>query len=91
MATRDDRHGSAVLARAVVAAASGDRDARRYLYARYADQVHALVASAVRDVREADALTQQLFADLFGALHEDVLRVPFAPWLADLRVAAVVA
>jgi len=49
---------------AVARAQRGDREALRYLYARYADNVYSYVSSIVRDHYEAEDVTQQVFAKL---------------------------
>jgi RNA polymerase sigma-70 factor, ECF subfamily len=84
----DDRRGLVPLA--IARAKEGDREAIRYLYARYADNVYGYVCSIVRDEHEAEDITQEVFAKLLTSLHKYEQRaVPFAAWL--LRVARNVA
>jgi RNA polymerase sigma-70 factor, ECF subfamily len=72
--------------RAVAAAKAGDRDAFCYLYVRYADDVYRYVRRIVRDVHEAEDVTQQVFTKLMTALPKYEQReVPFLGWV--LRVA----
>ena len=71
---------------AVERATSGDDDALRFLYLRYADNVYGYVCSIVRDEHEAEDVTQQIFAKLMTALDRYEPRiVPFSAWI--LRVA----
>jgi RNA polymerase sigma-70 factor, ECF subfamily len=86
----DDEAGKRMVAQAVTRAKQGDREALRYLYIRYADNVYGYVASIVRDDYEAEDVTQHVFAKLMTALpkyHER--EVPFSAWI--LRVARNVA
>ena len=53
---------------AVARAKQGDREALRYLYVRYADNVYSYVASIVRNHHEAEDVTQQVFAKLIDSL-----------------------
>ena len=79
---RDDR----VVALAVARAQAGDREAMRYLYLRYCDNVYGYVCTIVRDEHEAEDVTQQVFAKLLTALARYEERSsPFASWL--LKVA----
>ena len=59
-----------VVAQAVARAKQGDREALRFLYIRYADNVYGYVASIVRDDYEAEDVTQHVFAKLMTALAE---------------------
>ncbi|MGD0455635.1 MAG: sigma-70 family RNA polymerase sigma factor [Solirubrobacteraceae bacterium] len=71
---------------AVRRAQAGDQDAFAFLYARYADDVCAYVASIVRDSHEAEDVTQQVFAKLMLVIGKYEERdVPFFAWI--LRVA----
>ena len=54
--------------RAVVRAKAGDQEAIRYLYCRYADNVHGYVRSIVRDHHDAEDVTQDVFAKLKGSI-----------------------
>src|SRR5215216_6937042 len=71
---------------AVARARTGDADALRFLYLRYADNVYGYVCSIVRDEHEAEDVTQQIFAKLMTALDRYEPRVvPFSAWV--LRIA----
>jgi RNA polymerase sigma-70 factor, ECF subfamily len=72
--------------RAVEQAKQGDRDAVRFLYLKYADNVYGYVRTIVRDHHDAEDVTQQVFAKLMTAIvkYED-RGVPFIAWL--LRMA----
>jgi RNA polymerase sigma-70 factor, ECF subfamily len=79
-----------VVAQAVARAKAGDREAVRFLYMRYADNVYGYVRSIVRDDYEAEDVTQHVFAKLMVVLPKYEQRsVPFAAWI--LRVARNVA
>jgi RNA polymerase sigma-70 factor (ECF subfamily) len=79
-----------LVSRAVARAKEGDRDAIRFLYVRYADNVYGYVRSIVRDDHEAEDVTQQVFAKLIAVIHKYEQRaVPFSAWI--LRVARNVA
>jgi RNA polymerase sigma-70 factor (ECF subfamily) len=72
--------------RIVLAARSGDRDAMRELYLRYAARVHAQVLRIVGDQHDADDVTQHVFAKLLTEL--DRYRAGDARFMAwILRVA----
>jgi RNA polymerase sigma-70 factor, ECF subfamily len=81
---QDDRDGA--VTSAVARAAEGDREAIRYLYIRYADNVYAYVRTIVRDDHEAEDVTQQVFGKLITVIarYED-RGLPFSAWI--LRVA----
>ena len=73
------------VAAAVSRAKRGDRDALRFLYVTYADNVYGYVASIVRDEHEAEDITQLVFAKLMTVLPSYEQRaVPFASWLLRL-------
>jgi RNA polymerase sigma-70 factor (ECF subfamily) len=75
---------------AVARAKQGDRDAFRFLYIRYADNIYGYVRSIVRDDHEAEDVTQQVFAKLMISIVKyDERGVPFFAWL--LRIARNVA
>jgi RNA polymerase sigma-70 factor (ECF subfamily) len=68
----------------------GDRDALRLLYERYAGNVYGYIRSIVKDDKEAEDLTQQVFLKLITAIVKyDDRGVPFSGWL--LRLARNVA
>ena len=71
---------------AVARARTGDPDALRFLYLRYADNVYGYVCSIVRDEHEAEDVTQHIFAKLLTTLDRyEPRHVPFSAWI--LRVA----
>ncbi len=81
-----ERHVS----RAVTRAQQGDREAVRFLYLRYADNVFGYVRTIVRHHHDAEDVTQQVFAKLITAIAKYEQRgVPFVAWL--LRMAHNVA
>jgi RNA polymerase sigma-70 factor, ECF subfamily len=75
---------------AIARAKEGDREALRLLYIRYSDNVYGYVRSIVRDDKEAEDLTQQVFMKLITVIvkYQDY-GVPFSGWL--LRLARNVA
>ena len=78
------------VAQAVARAKEGDREAVRYLYLQYADNVYGYVRSIVRDDFEAEDVTQQVFAKLMTAIGKYQERdVSFSAWI--MRVARNVA
>ncbi len=75
---------------AIARAKEGDRDAVRVLYSRYSDNVYGYVRSIVKDDREAEDLTQQVFMKLMLVIGKyNDCGVPFSGWL--LRLARNVA
>jgi len=85
---RDD--GDPRIAGAVERAQRGDRDAVRFLYVAYADNVYGYVLSIVRDEHDAEDVTQQVFLKLITAITRyEPRHVPFAAWM--LRVSRNVA
>jgi len=75
---------------AVARAKEGDRDALRFLYVRYSDNVYGYIRSIVRDEREAEDLTQHVFMKLISVIVKyDDRGIPFSGWL--LRLARNVA
>jgi RNA polymerase sigma-70 factor, ECF subfamily len=71
-----------LVGRAVMRAKRGDRDAVRFLYVRYADNVYGYVRTIVRDHHDAEDVTQQVFAKLMTAIAKYEQRgVPFVAWL----------
>jgi RNA polymerase sigma-70 factor (ECF subfamily) len=71
-----------LVGRAVARAKQGDRDAVRFLYMRYADNVYGYVRTIVRDHHDAEDVTQQVFAKLMTAISKYEQRgVPFVAWL----------
>ena len=76
--------------RAIARSKEGDRAALQFLYIRYSDNVYGYVRSIVRDDKEAEDLTQQVFMKLITVIvkYQDH-GVPFSGWL--LRLARNVA
>ena len=71
-----------LVSRAVARAKQGDREAVRFLYLRYADNVYSYVRTIVRDHHDAEDVTQQVFAKLMTAISKYEQRgVPFVAWL----------
>ncbi len=70
---------------AIARAKEGDRDALRLLYTRYSGNVYGYLRSIVRDEKEAEDLTQQVFMKLITVIvkYEDH-GVPFSGWLLRL-------
>lgn len=74
-----------VVSRAVARAKEGDREAVRFLYLRYADNVYGYVRSIVRDDYEAEDVTQHVFAKLMMVIGKYEQRaVPFSAWILRL-------
>jgi RNA polymerase sigma-70 factor (ECF subfamily) len=75
---------------AIARTKAGDRDALRFLYVRYSDNVYGYICSIVRDEQEAEDLTQHVFMKLITVIvqYKDC-GVPFSGWL--LRMARNVA
>jgi len=74
-----------VVAQAVARAKEGDREAVRFLYMQYADNVYGYVRSIVRDEHEAEDVTQHIFAKLMTVIVKyDQRSVPFFAWLIRL-------
>jgi RNA polymerase sigma-70 factor (ECF subfamily) len=79
-----------LVCRAVERAKEGDRDALRFLYLGYADNVYGYVRAIVRDHHDAEDVTQQVFTKLLTAIVRYEPRgVPFVAWL--LRISHNVA
>ncbi|MGH2871748.1 MAG: RNA polymerase sigma factor [Solirubrobacteraceae bacterium] len=75
---------------AVVRAQGGDRDAIRFLYLRYKDNVYGYVLSMLRNRDEAEDVTQHVFLKLISIVDRyEPQRVPFTAWI--IRVARNVA
>jgi RNA polymerase sigma-70 factor (ECF subfamily) len=73
------------VATAVARAKQGDREALRYLYVQYADNVYGYVASIVKDEHEAEDVTQLVFAKLMMVIGKyEQRQVPFMSWLLRL-------
>ncbi len=75
---------------AIARTKTGDRDALRFLYVRFSDNVYGYICSIVRDEQEAEDLTQHVFMKLMTVItqYKDC-GVPFSGWL--LRMARNVA
>lgn len=80
-----------LVSRAISRAKQGDRDAVRFLYLRYADNVYGYVRAIVRDHHDAEDVTQQVFAKLLTAIVKYEQRgVPFVAWLLRMSHNAAV-
>jgi len=85
-----DEENERRVARAVARAKMGDREALRFIYVQYADNVFGYVSSLLRDEHEAEDVTQHVFAKLMTVLPKYQSReVPFSAWI--MRVARNVA
>lgn len=84
--TLDDSPSTARQIRLAVARAKeGDREAVRFLYVTYSNNVYGFVRSIVRDDHEAEDVTQQVFAKLMTAIIKyDDRGIPFVAWLLRL-------
>jgi RNA polymerase sigma-70 factor, ECF subfamily len=81
----DSPQAGSVIARAVARAKEGDREAVRFLYLHYADNVYGYVRSIVRDDYEAEDVTQHVFAKLMVVIGKYEQRaVPFSAWILRL-------
>lgn len=86
----DSPERRARVSKAVARAKAGDREAIRYLYVCYADNVYGYVRSIVHDEHDAEDVTQQVFAKLMTVIGKYEQRaVPFSAWI--LRVARNIA
>ena len=76
---------------AVRRAKAGDREALRFLYIRYSDNVYGYMCSILRDEHDAEDVTQHVFAKLMTVLGKyDDRGIPFSAWLLRLaRNAAI--
>jgi hypothetical protein len=74
-----------LVSRAVAWARAGDREALRFLYARYADDVFGSVRDIVPDPHEADDVTCQVFAELTRTIGGYEQRdAPFSAWIVGV-------
>ena len=87
----DSPEATAHVKRAIARAKCGDREALRFLYIKYSDNVYGYIRSIVRDDHEAEDVTQHVFAKLMTVLVKyDDRGVPFFAWLLRLaRNAAI--
>ena len=84
--TLDEESRPGEVARAVARAKQGDRQAIRFLYLRYADNVYGYARSIVRNDHDAEDIVQQVFTRMLTAIQNYEERsVPFSAWL--LRIA----
>jgi RNA polymerase sigma-70 factor, ECF subfamily len=76
---------------AVARAKEGDREALRFLYVSYSNNIYGYVRSIVRDDHEAEDVTQHVFAKLMTTIGKyDDRGVPFFAWLIRMaRNAAI--
>lgn len=82
--TEEGRPGE--VSRAVAKAKQGDRQAIRFLYLRYADNIYGYARSIVRNDHDAEDVVQQVFTRMLTAIQNYEERsVPFSAWL--LRIA----
>jgi RNA polymerase sigma-70 factor, ECF subfamily len=89
-ASLDHKDVDARVAQAVARAQAGDKEAIRFLYLRYKDNVYGYVLSFVRDPHEAEDVTQHVFLKLMSMIDKYQAReAPFTSWL--LRVSRNVA
>jgi RNA polymerase sigma-70 factor (ECF subfamily) len=73
------------VALAVARAKQGDGEALRFLYVEFADNVYGYVVSLVKDVHEAEDITQLVFAKLMKVLPKYEQReAAFSSWLMRL-------
>jgi RNA polymerase sigma-70 factor (ECF subfamily) len=80
--TADERLMTERVSQAVRRAQEGDREALRFLYARYADDVYGYVRSIVRDQHQAEDVTHQVFAKLVRVIDKyEERQVPFFGWV----------
>lgn len=87
-AERND-HDPAIRA-AVRMAQAGDTEAIAFLYLRYKNSVYGYVLSILRDERDAEDVTQQVFLKLMSAIRRyEPRQIPFTAWI--IRVARNVA
>jgi RNA polymerase sigma-70 factor (ECF subfamily) len=80
-----------LVAEAVVEATRGSREALRFLYARYADNIYGYAFALLRNEHDAEDVTQQVFLKLMDNLGKYERRdVPFAAWIVRMaRNAAI--
>jgi RNA polymerase sigma-70 factor (ECF subfamily) len=70
---------------AIARAKEGDREALRFLYVSYSQNIYGYVRSIVRDEHEAEDVTQNVFAKLMTTIVKyDDRGVPFFAWLLRL-------
>ncbi len=75
---------------AVARAQAGDKNALRFLYLRYKNNVYGYVLSILRDEQEAEDATQHVFLKLMSVISKyEPRKVPFTAWV--IRVARNVA
>jgi hypothetical protein len=74
-----------LVSRAVVYAQGGDREALRFLYARYAEDVYGCVRGIVQDDREAEEVTGRVFGELVDAIGAyEEREVSFVAWIVGV-------
>jgi RNA polymerase sigma-70 factor (ECF subfamily) len=84
-AIEDEPAGASLVPDAVARAKEGDREAVRFLYLRYADNVYSYVRTIVQDDYEAEDVTQHVFAKLLTHIGRYEQRsVPFTAWIVRL-------
>lgn len=76
---------SPLVQRAVTRAQEGDPEGLHFLYARYAPDVLRCVDGFVNDDREAEDITQGVFAELVTAIDDyEQWELPFAEWILQI-------
>jgi RNA polymerase sigma-70 factor (ECF subfamily) len=84
--TLDTERRPGEVSRAVARAKQGDRQAIRFLYLRYADNIFGYARSIVRNDHDAEDIVQQVFTRMLTAIgNYEERSVPFSAWL--LRIA----
>src|SRR4051812_44743050 len=78
-------HEARMVATAVARGREGDREAIRFLYVSYSQNIYGYVRSIVHDEHEAEDVTQHVFAKLMTTIVKyDDRGVPFFAWLLRL-------
>jgi RNA polymerase sigma-70 factor (ECF subfamily) len=81
-----DPSNSRLVLQAIEHAQAGNTEGLHFLYVRYAPDVQRFVNSLVKDLHEAEDITQNIFAKLMKAIKKyEPREVPFAAWI--MRVA----
>jgi RNA polymerase sigma-70 factor, ECF subfamily len=68
-------------ARLVEAFQKGDKEAFAGIYTRYFDRVYAYLRAVLKDIHEAEDMTQRVFLQIFEALPKYRKRSDFGAWL----------
>jgi DNA-directed RNA polymerase specialized sigma24 family protein len=88
---RSEQAVTPLVSRALGRAREGDREAFRFLYARYADEVYGHALTLVSSADEAKGVTRLVFAELERLIDRYAAErdVPFPAWIR--RVTCIVA